>query len=43
MDGHVVCAQNLHAVPSEKRISFLLFHDGYLCAACTFRQPTSPP
>ncbi|KIC08502.1 hypothetical protein MCC93_11720 [Morococcus cerebrosus] len=30
-------------IPSEKRISFLLFHDGYLCAACTFKQPTSPP
>ena len=30
-------------VPSEKRISFLLFHDGYLCAACTFRQAYFAP
>ena len=25
MDGHVVCAQNLHAAPSEKRILSLHF------------------
>ena len=42
MDGHVVCAQNLHAAPSEKRILSPAFHGGYSVPPLGFLPAIAP-
>ena len=42
MDGHVVCAQNLHAAPSEKRILSPAFHGDYFVPPLGFLPAAAP-
>ena len=40
--GRVVCAQNLRAVPSEKRILSPTFHGGYFVPPLEFLPAAAP-
>ena len=42
MDGRVVCAQNLHAAPSEKQILSPAFHDDYFVPPLGFLPAIAP-
>ena len=42
MDGRVVCAQNLHAAPSEKQILSPAFHDDYFVPPLGFLPAATP-